>query len=129
MKLQKDELAAVASYVHKEIKEKNKVDATKEEKKRVKDFVKAYKKLQDEFTDYNNRRNKLLEDYKKNIVEGKTIYVNGGESEEQLIEQIVRHKTKIIPNVEQIRQEIIMKSLFSDETELKAFIKELVDKY
>lgn len=126
MKLQKEELAAVASHIYDRIKEKNKINTTKEEKKLIENFLKERKDT--------NKQIKALQDkgaqLQKKVFEKLKISYNFYYTNNESIErEVIRLKTKQMPSLDEIRKAIIMKSLFSNETELKKFIEELIAKY
>lgn len=129
MKLQKEELSAVVKHIYDEIKKKNEVCLTKSEEKEIKELVEKREKLYKESSELTEKANDLLKAFKTKYKFNTNFYGNGVDLALSLKKELVKIKSNKIPSQEEIRQQVVMKSLFSDEKELKTFIKELVDKY
>jgi len=126
MRLQKEELAAVAGHILEQIKEKNKVEVSKKDKALIAAFFKLKTKTYEQIDVLNKSITNARGELNKTLGTNLPIY---GESQESYEKQLSKSKEKSIPTLDEIKKQVILKSLFSGEKELKEFIKELVAKY
>jgi hypothetical protein len=129
MKLQKEELSAVVNHIYAEIQKKNEVKLTKAEEKEIKDILDKRDKLYKESSILTEKANTLFMSFRKKCNIPVSTYFNSQQMLEQVTREVLKARSPKIPSLNDIRQQVVMKSLFSDEKELKTFIKELVDKY
>ena len=127
MKLQKEELAAVATHILEQIKLKHSVGISKEEEKLIDIFVENKNEIEKSVIVLQSKLSVLRTQVLKKLkISSSNIYRT---DKQELIDHVKKAKSKPLPSLDKIRSEVILKSLFSDESELKDFIKELVAKY
>ena len=126
MKLQKEEIAALSSYIYQKIQEKNKATLTKSEEKEIERDIKKFdllkKDLRELKEEVNQEKKRLTDKYSG-------AYSYNDLTIPTLCAWALNKKGKKIPSQNEIRNEIILKNLFSDEKEMEKFVQDLINKY
>ena len=124
MKLNNQQVTVLAKTVLEKLDKKEKY--TQEEKEVAKKYIKEYNKIQKEHDELNKKENKLV-----NITEGNLGYsINHCSwSSSHSVEDILKYKPNTEPSIEEIKNKIILESIFETKESLQEFIDNLVKEY
>lgn len=126
MKLNNTQINAIANKVLNEIQivKTNEVNS-KENIKIIEEFKEKYKELNDIIQNTNKKLNDLTLVYSKKLNIKDSYYLKNNYDVETLLLKI----NKIIPNIDSIKQEIILNSITENPNDLESFISKLIIKF